>query len=167
MTDQACQIIIDGEPAYLYQITIGAYSDQSEEWFWHRQKFTEAGLIAALLAVLPAEEAKEAERQERRNAYTREKFGCNADEVGWEYRGDKRVPKTPRGKAPDLEAWFASELCSGNWEPRRCCLESAGFVELSPTASWDTDEPWRYEPGKYEAQLRRELEEAQKLRDVP
>lgn len=161
-------IHINGERAYLYKVGAGCYSNYSEHWYWHRESFTDVQLLERLLMTLPSLVVKENARRAERDAYSRAHFGCDANGIGWDFERDalgvatgRRLPKTPKGTADDLTAWFANELSSSGWEPRQTVLEAAGFVSVVPTAYWSTDDQYLVAPDAYETQLRRELAEAQ------
>jgi hypothetical protein len=158
------KIQIDGADAFVYKVSTGQYSDYSEDWWWHRERLTSAELIARLLSVLPEIDAAEAATQAKRDAYTREHFGCTDEELDWEWERDarglstgKRLPKNGKGSAEELEAWFKDPLCQRSYQPREACLKAAAFMPFEPEAVWHTDDHWRYAPGAYEAQLERDL----------
>jgi hypothetical protein len=158
------EVTINGEPAYLYKVSVGAYSDYRESWYWHRSKFTDSEMIRALLEALPPIETEQAAKVAAANAYTQEKFGVDAGDVTIASVRDPATgisspaPRTPKGTAADYAEWEQSEhVLVRWWEPRERCLAAAGFVQLEPTASWGTDEPWGYKPGEYQHQLEEEL----------
>jgi hypothetical protein len=154
-------IEIDGKRVHLYAIGVGCYSDYREEWWYHERELTRVQLLELLLTHLD-ELAKRHEWDERREAFSQDRFGCDAFSISWSWETGGRVMTSPRGTWADYEEF--ERLGFLGWEaPRLAFMTAAGFVKLEPQAWWHTDDEYVYRRADwdgYEAQLRQELEGA-------
>jgi hypothetical protein len=154
------QVTIDGKPAYLYKVGIGAYSDYSEEWWHHERQMAQDEMIGLLLEHVGAVESEWAAWSAARNARAQELFGCDAIDIGWKWgQGKKRVMTTPKGTSEDFDEFWKLHHSDRNWRVE--LMARTGFVLIEPTASYWTDEVRSYnEPGTLRRQVEYELEQA-------
>jgi hypothetical protein len=146
-------ITINGQPAHLYRVGIGCYSDYCEEWWSHEREMTKAEMLCLLLEHVGEIEREWTTWKAARDAKAQELFGCDAGDIGWNWVGGKQAMTTERGTFDDYIR-FSDEFCSSrDW--RIDLLKRAGFVELTPTATWHTDPVYGY--SKPEC-LRRQIE---------
>lgn len=128
----------------LYKFTSGCYSDYSERWYSHPDRLTKDEFKQLILQHVPAVRAELAKKYQDREEAARRIFGVeSADDVGWDYRGAKRVMATPKGTDEDYESFLVDYPLAE--DAREIVYLKAGFVPVEAIGCFDEGEQWRWD----------------------